>query len=113
MPLRRSWNSSPPKVAKRCEPKGLAAWNTYWGRAESGSKEVPEVRFGWQESHYQQPEVAIASMRQATEALRRQYGAEKLKDDFGPNWDLIGPGAAYVRALAAAGKAGAQGGPAA
>jgi len=44
----------------------------------------------------------LQELQKQTETLRKQYG-DRLKD-FGPKWELCGPGEAYVRALADQGK---------
>jgi hypothetical protein len=82
--------------------KGLADWNKYWGKQEEGSREAKgeEMHYRWEEIGRQAPDALVASLRQLTAGLRRRHGLAEL----GPDWDLVGPGDAYVRALAAEGR---------
>jgi serine/threonine protein kinase len=74
---------------------GLAAWKKYWGQDEPRSRQVSQVGLAWQAAERLESEAALAALRQVTEADCRKAGG------IGPNWDLVGPGEAYVRALAA------------
>jgi predicted Ser/Thr protein kinase len=81
----------------------LADWNKYWGKEEEGSRgaKAGEIHYRWEEIGRQAPNEQVASLRHQTTELRRRHGLAKL----GPDWDLVGPGEAYVRALAAQGQA--------
>jgi hypothetical protein len=78
---------------------GLAAWDKLWGKPEPGSREVKDVWFAWDAATRDDPEKALPALRRLTETERRRHELAEL----GPRWDLVGPGEAYVRALAAAG----------
>ncbi|HID77200.1 MAG TPA: hypothetical protein EYP56_14550, partial [Planctomycetaceae bacterium] len=93
----------------------LKAWNEHWGIEEEGSLQARPV-FRWQGFWAQQPEAMIESLKRETGALRQMYALPNL----GPDWDLVGPGEPYHRALAAQGNPvpeeqlrapGLQGGP--
>lgn len=80
--------------------ENLAGWKQLWG-GEEGSRHIERVAFQAAVLVHGTPEAAMAWLQERVAAVRRQLGP-KLKD-FGPQWDLIGPGEAYVRALAADG----------
>jgi hypothetical protein len=77
--------------------KGLEAWNKYWGNQDIGSKETDRALLQWDKPREQSPEVTIESFKRVTKKIRQQYALPNL----GPDWDLVGPGEAYVRGVAA------------
>lgn len=79
--------------------RDLAGWSKYWGRQEKGSQEAPEVHFQWDFFRHPDP---LARLRLHVDELRGKLGPKFA--DLGPDWSLVGPGDAYVRALAAEGK---------
>jgi hypothetical protein len=79
------------------EVKSLDEWNRLWGRTEPGSAEVPWIGLQLNAVGNLEPGPALRFARQETEDLRRPLGAAAR--DVGPEWDLVGPGDAYVRAL--------------
>jgi hypothetical protein len=74
---------------------GLAAWKKYWGQDEPGSRQFSETGLAWQAAERLDPDAALRALRRVTEADSRKAGG------VGPSWDLVGPGEAYARALAA------------
>ncbi len=81
--------------------KGLPAWNKLWKEPERDSREVDFLAFEWGRiQRLPNPERFVA-VRAATEKMI----AEHKLAEVGPDWNLVGPGAAYVRALAAEGRA--------
>jgi serine/threonine protein kinase len=78
----------------------LAGWNRFWGRDEEGSRRVPQVFFAWEAVRLSDSPTALQILERTTEDMRQEAGLNEL----GPNWALLGPGEAYVRALAAAGQ---------
>ena len=81
--------------------KGLPAWNKLWKEPERDSREVDLLAFEWGRiQRLPNPERSLA-VRAATEKMI----AEHKLPEVGPDWTLVGPGAAYVRALAAEGRA--------
>ncbi len=80
--------------------KGIAGWEALWGPDESGAQSVPESIFAWAEIYRLEPQNALAALRRITEQAR---AAQRL-DQVGPDWDIVGPGDAYLRALAASGR---------
>jgi formylglycine-generating enzyme required for sulfatase activity/predicted Ser/Thr protein kinase len=81
--------------------KGLSAWNKLWKESERDSREVDLLAFEWGRiQRLSNPERSLA-VRAATEKMI----AEHKLPEVGPDWNLVGPGAAYVRALAAEGRA--------
>jgi hypothetical protein len=78
----------------------LAAWRRFWGHEEPGSRAVPYVALPWSQATHASGEAALAPLRARTEELRGRSGVGEL----GPDWPLVGPGDAYVRALALAGR---------
>lgn len=81
--------------------KDFAEWKKLWG-GEEGSQFVDRLAFQPAQFSLGTPDEALNWIRQRTETIRQQLGAKA--GDCGPQWDLIGPGEPYVRALAAAGK---------
>ncbi|HET6879681.1 MAG TPA: protein kinase [Pirellulales bacterium] len=82
--------------------EGLAAWRKFWTSDETGSIEPSDVSFTWDGARALHPPDAIDWLRQVVE--RAKQSEAKHLPDLGPDWDLIGPGDAYLRALAARGK---------
>lgn len=80
--------------------KDFAGWKELWG-GEEGSRAVEHVDFQAAVLVHGTPEAAMAWLQERVAVVRRQL--EPTLKDFGPQWDLIGPGEAYVRALAAGG----------
>ncbi len=81
--------------------KGLPAWNKLWKEPERDSREVDFLAFEWGRiQRLPNPERAVA-VRSATKKMI----AEHQLPQVGPDWNLVGPGDAYVRALAAEGRA--------
>lgn len=81
--------------------KGLPAWNKLWKAPEQNSREVDFLAFEWGRiQRLANPERSNA-VRAATEKMIAEY---KLPE-VGPDWNLVGPGVAYFRALAAEGRA--------
>lgn len=70
-------------------------WKRFWG--ETGSR-AAQPRFAHHELCYAQPETVIDRLRTEARALRKKHGAAFV--ECGPNWDALGPGAAYSRAQA-------------
>ncbi len=91
------------KGAKEPRP-GLAAWAEFWGADEQGGLEADWAHFAWDEVRRkgQDPQGVIQALTPVTTELILQHGP--ALQNLGPQWDLAGPGEAYVRALAATGK---------
>lgn len=81
--------------------QGLAAWNAHLPEPETESSAVPNLSFGWHLDMSPQPDTALTAQRARLEQVRRQTGL----DDVGPDLSLVGPGDAYLRGLAAEGRA--------
>ncbi|MDB5339975.1 MAG: hypothetical protein JWN70_5594, partial [Planctomycetaceae bacterium] len=81
--------------------KGLSAWNKLWKEPERDSREVDFLAFEWGRIQRLTNPGRFLAVRAATEKMIAQH---KLPE-VGPDWNLVGPGAAYVRALAAEGRA--------
>ena len=80
---------------------GLAGWAKLTGRPEEGSREAGQyLYYGFEQTFFQDAKDTLPLVRQALEKARQQSGLK----DVGPDFDLIGAGDGYVRALAAAGK---------
>jgi hypothetical protein len=77
----------------------LAAWQDFWS-SDVGSREVPRVLQQWAEIGQAASEAGIAKLRAMTEQMQQKHGVKEL----GPDWEVLGAGDAYVRALAAEGK---------
>jgi WD40 repeat protein len=82
--------------------EGLAAWKEYWDTEETGSAQSPDVSFAWDSARTLPAPEAIAWLRGVVECAKRNEA--KDLPELGPEWDLIGPGEAYLRALAARGE---------
>jgi hypothetical protein len=80
--------------------RGLAAWEKIRRKPEEGSREVERLLFEWDRVSLQDAPAALQALREGIAPLRERHHL----DDLGPDWDLVGPGDAYVRALAAAGR---------
>ena len=90
-----------PDMSFTLKEKGLPAWNKLLKEPERDSREVEMLAFEWGRiQRLANPERSRA-VRAATETMIAQH---KLPE-VGPDWNLVGPGAAYVRALAAEGRA--------
>jgi hypothetical protein len=81
---------------------GLAAWREFWNTDETGSTETPELSFAWDSARLLPTPEAIAWLHGIVD-LAKQNEANDLPE-LGPDWETIGPGDAYVRALAARGQ---------
>jgi serine/threonine protein kinase len=78
--------------------KGLEGWARLTGQAEQGSREAgAPIGYALNDTRTHGMTDVLAAVRQAVEEGRRQSGI----DDLGPDFSLIGPGEAYVKALAA------------
>jgi hypothetical protein len=79
--------------------KDLAGWNQFWGKPEEDSRlEWPLFRH---QALERLPPAKALPIMQATAAALLQPLGEKAAG-VGPDWKLLGPGEAYVRALRAA-----------
>jgi len=78
---------------------GVVAWQKLWGEEERGGRQAAGSRFQI-DALWEAPSVAeqMSLLRPLLEMHRRRM------PNVGPDLDLLGPGDAYVRALAAAGK---------
>lgn len=77
---------------------GLAALKAALGKPEAGSVEAGKeksVAFQWKHPWNAGPEKTIAHLKQQTEVSRRKHKLPEL----GPEWDLVGPGEPYLRAI--------------
>ena len=83
---------------------GLAAWNKLWKTPELDSVEVANVAL--ERERIQQMD-GPERLRELTSVMTK-FVADHQLTDSGPHWDLVGPGDAYVRALAADGRAVAE-----
>jgi WD40 repeat protein len=81
------------------EVKSLNEWNQFWGHAEPGSVEFPQAEMAMQFNALRllPSDAALRAVRQAAEPLLQRLGAAGRT--AGPDWDLVGPGDAYVKAL--------------
>jgi serine/threonine protein kinase len=94
---------------------GLAGWNELWGEKEPGSAEAPLFYPSWRKLY--QVDSAKELLAAAKEVLDyraalpppEEKGRVEGSGPVGPNWDIVGPGDAYVRALAARGEAVPEG----
>lgn len=80
---------------------GLAAWNAQLPKPEINSSAVPWLPFGWRLDMLPEPDKEARAQRERLQQGRRQTGL----DDLGPDLSMVGPGDAYVRSLASAGRA--------
>lgn len=81
---------------------GIAGWNELWQKEEPGSRDAEVFYPALREPHRAiESETLLATAKAYAERRRKDAPAELAT--VGPNWDLVGPGAAYVRALAAEG----------
>lgn len=82
---------------------GLAGWEEFWGRKEEGSLEVKSYYPAWRAPFaVDEPDALRESVRSVVDARRGLVRADS--QPVGPDWQLVGPGPAYVRALAAQGQ---------
>ena len=80
--------------------KGLDGWAKLTGKPEQGSRETSAAfLYGFERGKNKSMEELRPIIQKATEDARRQNAR-----DVGPDFTLIGPGAAYLKALAGAGK---------
>jgi hypothetical protein len=81
------------------EVKNLKDWIQFWGRAESGSIEVhrEDINIQYYGLFWLDTAAALQAVRQASEPMLRELGP--AAHGVGPEWDLVGPGEAYVRSL--------------
>jgi hypothetical protein len=80
--------------------KGLEAWNRLWKQPEQNSYELDTIKLAfarWPEASAQERTIELSK---TVDELRQRNSLT----DTGPDMSLIGPGDAYVRALAAAGQ---------
>lgn len=80
--------------------QGLAAWNKLWKTLDLDSVEVVNVAL--ERERIQQID-GPERLRELRVAMTK-YVADHQLVDAGPDWDHVGPGEAYVRALAAEGR---------
>ena len=99
-PWYQIWEEQPDKKILLKE-KGLPAWNKLWKVPERGSREVDLLAFEWGRIQRLPNPERFHSVRAAIEEMI----AKNKLSEVGPDWNLIGPGEAYVRALAAEGRA--------
>ncbi len=78
------------------ELKRLDEWNRLWGRDEPGSVEIPWMALQYDSVSVLDPRLVLRTVRQEVEALGRRLGAGAR--NVGPDWNLVGPGDAYVAA---------------
>jgi hypothetical protein len=90
----------------KCLAQGLAQWDQFWGRKENGSRQAGRVFWQWDAPRRQKLDSALHFLQTTAESLRRKPSPAPA--DFGPKWDLVGPGEPYVRALAAQRKSAAD-----
>lgn len=86
---------------------GLAGWEEYWGKKEQGSADAPRFFPAWRELyHAKSPEALLAAARALVggQTAPRSGKRAGVGPVIGPDWDVVGPGAGYARALAAAGR---------
>lgn len=76
----------------------LQEWQAYWGKQDQGSI-ASRGRFFQVDAG-----LNAATAEACVKAVRAAVESRGVTDFAGPQWDLIGPGAAYVRALAADGR---------
>jgi hypothetical protein len=76
----------------------LAAWEKRWGGKEAGSRQTAEAPFQLEALQQLPPAQALPIVQAAAEELVRRAHPVTV---VWPDWKLIGPGAAYVRARAA------------
>lgn len=79
--------------------KGLDAWNKRWQGTERDSREG-ELAFEWGRIQRSDSPDRLREIRVAIQNLSVTHKLPHV----GPNWDLVGPGDAYLRALAAEGR---------
>jgi hypothetical protein len=79
------------------ELKSLQEWNQFWGRPEPGSLEVSALALQNGAFSWLAVDAALRFVRSEGEALSKRLG--DVARHVGPEWDLVGPGTAYVKAL--------------
>jgi hypothetical protein len=80
---------------------GLKGWNAQLAEPEVNSHEAPALEFDWLVGVPATAERALPWWQTRLAEVRKRSGL----DDLGPNLSLVGPGEAYVRGLAAEGRA--------
>jgi serine/threonine protein kinase len=75
--------------------QGLSLWNKWLPEPELGALELPKVAMEWGRIQRLQASDAFEKLEQLTQRIRQQTELPEL----GPDWRLIGPGDAHVRAL--------------
>jgi hypothetical protein len=80
-------------------PFKLSDWIKTLSDDEPGSRQAVtgEVRFAWNDVVGTNLRASAESLAALVTQIKRRYG-EQFKD-LGPNWDQVGPGDAYVKAL--------------
>src|SRR5262249_20058413 len=87
----------------KSEVKTLREWNQFWGRMEPGSVEQSSIGLQFTAWCSLSSDDQLRAVRREVEGLCGRLGSAAR--GAGPDWDLVGPGEAYVRALErAAGK---------
>jgi tRNA A-37 threonylcarbamoyl transferase component Bud32 len=78
----------------------LHGWYKRWNITpdEPGSEELDDVRFKWFAPRGKDTADILKFMKRRIDQLRAAH--PDIPKDCGPNWELIGPGDAYVRSLA-------------
>ncbi len=94
------WEEQPDKSVTIKE-RGLPAWNKLWTEPERDSREVDLLAFEWGRIQRLPNPERFDSVRAATDEMI----AKNKPSEVGPDWNLVGAGEAYVRALAAEGRA--------
>jgi serine/threonine protein kinase len=89
---------------KAADVYDLARWNNF--AKEQGSDEFDAVQFQWSDPREEHAGRPLVSMNEIVKFMKRRAGQLRAAhpDDFpkncGPDWNLVGPGDAYVNALA-------------
>ncbi len=79
---------------------GLNTWNSWLKTPETGSRELPALALEMGRVQSLNGPEFVEGVKQQVEKIKHQHQLT----DVGPDWDIVGPGNAYVRALAADGK---------
>lgn len=80
--------------------QGLDAWNRLWKNPEQDSIEIADIRLEYERIQQMNSPDRLRDLATAM----TDYVADHQLKDAGPQWELVGPGDAYVRALAASGR---------
>lgn len=81
--------------------EGLSAWNRLWKQPETSSREIGSIVFDGSRSSEWSASDRLARVRASAEQMEILRGQK----DLGPDWELVGVGDSYLRALAAQGRA--------